>query len=90
MFSLLLRVNLKCSESVDGGTCSSVKDAEDHQNAEFQILIKEEEPEHDDILCKRAGRVGLFRYNDATVMVFSLFNDIGIYLDSKLFYNQMK
>ncbi|XP_053538297.1 histone-lysine N-methyltransferase PRDM9 [Ictalurus punctatus] len=33
-----------------GGTCSSVKDAEDHQNAEFQILIKEEEPEHDDIL----------------------------------------
>ncbi|KAF4085648.1 hypothetical protein AMELA_G00097830 [Ameiurus melas] len=33
-----------------GGTCSSVKDTEDHQHAEFQILIKEEEPEHDDIL----------------------------------------
>ncbi|XP_060740877.1 histone-lysine N-methyltransferase PRDM9-like [Tachysurus vachellii] len=33
-----------------GGTSSSVEEAEDQQNREFQIMIKEEEPKHDDYL----------------------------------------
>ncbi|GAA6069128.1 histone-lysine N-methyltransferase PRDM9-like isoform X1 [Tachysurus ichikawai] len=35
-----------------GGTSSSVGEAEDQQNREFHIMIKEEEPKHDDYLCK--------------------------------------
>ncbi|MCJ8734513.1 hypothetical protein PDJAM_G00236530 [Pangasius djambal] len=33
-----------------GGASSSADDVEDQQNGEFQILIKEEEPKHDDFL----------------------------------------
>lgn len=44
-------------KSSDGGASSSLEDLtpEDQQNLGLQIILKEEEPEHDDYLCKPAG-----------------------------------